>query len=106
MKVEDVQDEVAMDLLLGSFGRGEAEVLILAREKRADTILIDERKARKAARRAGFTVIGILGILLMAKKKGLVPSVKPLIEELCNQGFRLSERVIAKVLKETGELNV
>ena len=49
--------------------------------------------------------MGILGILLLAKKKGLVSSVKPFIEELCDQGFRLSERVIARVLKEAGEID-
>ena len=41
LKVENVKDEVAVELLLGSFGRGEAEVLTLAREKRADIVLID-----------------------------------------------------------------
>jgi predicted nucleic acid-binding protein len=95
---------VAVDLILGFFGRGEAEVLVLAREKGADIVLIDERKARKAARRAGFRVAGILGILLIAKKKGLVPFIKPLVEELGSQGFRLGMRVIAEVLKEAGEL--
>ena len=106
LKVENVKDEVAVELLLGSFGRGEAEVLTLAREKRADIVLIDEKKARKAARRAGFTVVGILGVLIMAKEKNLIQSVKPFIEELCKQGFRLSKRVIENVLREIGEINI
>jgi len=69
-------------------------------------VLIDEKKARKAARRAGFTVMGILGVLIMAKGENLIQSVKPFIEELCKQGFRLSTRVIENVLRETSELNI
>jgi len=71
LKVEKIQDEVAMDLLLGSFGRGEAEVLILASEKRADTILIDERKARKVARRAGFLLWGFWVFYCWLRRKDL-----------------------------------
>ena len=99
-----MQDKVAVELLLSSFGKGEAEVLTLAKEKHADILLVDEIKARKAARRAGFSVVGVLGVLIMAKKKNVIQSVKPLIENLCNQGFRLSPRVIEKTLQETGEI--
>ncbi len=37
--------------------------------------------------------MGILGILVISKDKGFIPSVKPFIEELNSQGFRLSEKV-------------
>lgn len=104
LKIENVQDKVAVELLLASFGKGEAEVLALAKEKQADIVLVDERKARKAVRRAGFSVIGVLGVLIIAKKKNLIRSVKPLIEDLCRQGFRLSRKVIERTLMEAGEL--
>ena len=84
-------------------GRGEAEVLTLSKEKNADIILIDEKKARKVARRAGFKVVGVLGLLLVAKNRALIPTVKPFIDELCRQGFRLSEKVKERALKEAGE---
>lgn len=101
--VKEVKDEVAVELLLSSFGRGEAEVLTLAREVGADVVLVDEKKARKSARRAGFEVLGVLGMLITAKKRGLIPYVRPFIEKLCESGFRLSEGVIERTLREAGE---
>jgi len=86
--VKNVEDRVSTDFLMPSFGKGEAEVLALAKEKKADLILLDEKRARKTARRAGFKVMGILGILVISKDKGFIPSVKPFIEELNSQGFR------------------
>lgn len=52
IKVEKVQDRTVVQMLLANLGEGEAEVLILAKEKRADVVLIDEKKARKMARKA------------------------------------------------------
>ena len=101
--VKNVEDRVSTDFLMPSFGKGEAEVLVLAKEKKADLILLDEKRARKTARRAGFKVMGILGILVISKDKGFIPSVKPFIEELNSQGFRLSEKVIERTLKEARE---
>ena len=101
--VKDVEDRVSIDFLMSSFGKGEAEVLTLAKEKKADLILLDEKRARKTARRAGFKVMGILGILVISKNKGFISSVKPFIEELNKQGFRLSEKVIKRTLKEARE---
>lgn len=101
--IKDVEDRVSRDFLMSSFGKGEAEVLTLAKENNADLILLDEKKARKTARRAGFKVMGILGILVMSKNNGFIPSVKPFIEELNRQRFRLSEKVIKKTLKEARE---
>ena len=84
-------------------GRGEAEVLTLSKEKKAQLILIDEKKARKAARRAGFEIIGVLGVLLAAKNSAMIFAVRPSIEELTKQGFRLSKKVTQRALKEAGE---
>lgn len=103
LKVENVTDSKVVELLLGHLGRGEAEVLTLSKEKKADLILIDEKKARKAARRAGFAVVGVLGLLLAAKNMALIPAVRPFVEELTKQGFRLSKRVTEEALKEAGE---
>lgn len=103
LKVEKINDNKVLGFFLGYLGRGEAEVLILSKEKKAELILIDEKKARKAARRAGFTVIGVLGLLLEAKNRGLIRAVKPFIEELNKQGFRLSKKVTERALKEAME---
>ena len=56
------------------------------------------------ARRAGFKVMGILGLLLVSKRNGFISNIKAFIDELNKQGFRLSNRVIKEILKEAGEL--
>ena len=103
IKVEKVEDDRATRLLLGSLGEGEAEVLTLAKEKNADLILIDEKKARKIARGAGFKMMGILGLMIVAKGEGIIENIKPLLEKLNEEGFRLSGEVIRKVLEEAEE---
>ncbi len=75
-------------LVLGtSLGAGEGEALSLAVEIRAGHVLVDERAARRTAEALGLTVIGTLGVLLAAKRKSLVPEVRPLLDELLRQGF-------------------
>ena len=54
-------------------------------------------------RRAGFEVVGVLGLLLVAKNMKLIPAIKPFIDELNKQGFRLSEKVKKRAIKEAGE---
>ena len=73
--------------------RGEAEVIILAEELKANTVIMDDRLGRKIAHLRGFHVIGTLRSLVLTKDKGLIPGVKPLIEKLREVGFWISEDV-------------
>ena len=84
-------------------GDGEAEVLALANEHKADLVLIDEKRARQMTQDIGLPVKGTVGILLEAKKKGLVDLVKPLLTSLKNNGMHLDDSLIAYVLDEAGE---
>lgn len=98
-----VEDRTQVNLLMASLDEGEAEVLALSKELRADLILLDEEKARKSAVIAGFEVMGLLGVLVIAKNLGLIEIISPLIEEPKNKSFRISDRVIAEALLKTGE---
>jgi len=83
---------------------GEAAALVLALEKSADFVLMDEAAGRKAAGQLGLTVIGVLGILLQAKRRTIIPTIRPLILRLQSElGFRLSPQVVAQVPKSAGE---
>jgi hypothetical protein len=97
------KDEKEVALLLGSLDRGEAEVLVLSKELNADLVLLDEEKARKVVVIAGFEVIGLMGILLTAKRCGFLKAIKPLIEELKKKKFRVAEDIIAEILKSAEE---
>ena len=53
IETESIKDKTEVSLLMGSLEKGEAEVLALAKELKADLILLDEEKARKSAVIAG-----------------------------------------------------
>jgi hypothetical protein len=61
---------------------GEAEAIVLAIERRADILLVDERRARKTATAAGLAVTGLIGVVARAKRDGLIDLAKPVLDEL------------------------
>jgi len=77
---------------------GESEALALYFEKNADFLLIDEKKGRRVAVYNKINVVGTLGILLLAKQKGLIKAVKPLLKQLQQSYIRISEELYLKAL--------
>jgi predicted nucleic acid-binding protein len=102
--VHTAQDTTAVKNLSNQLDPGESEAIVLAQELRADFLLIDERKGRKVANTLGFKTVGVLGILLEAKKQKLVFEVAPLLDEIQNvAGFYLGESLRREVLLLAGE---
>ena len=90
--------------LVGEVDRGEAEAIALAVELKADLVLMDERRGRAVAARFGLRVVGVLGLLIEAKRKGLLDKVEPLLSDLLHKaGFRLGPELYRRVLEEAGE---
>jgi uncharacterized protein len=82
----------------------EAEAIELALELHADRLLMDERKGRKLAVQEGISVIGLLGVVLLAKRKGLIPSARTLLQRLDQEaGMYLSAEIRDTALKSVGE---
>jgi len=98
IEVVAVQDRLAVEVLLDELDLGEAETIVLARELRADWVLMDEKKGRRKLEQLGMSKIGTLGILLKAKRLGYVEKVAPEIERLRRVGFSISQSVIDAVL--------
>ena len=64
---------------------------------------MDERKGRKYAASVGLEVIGSIGILLQAKRAGLLTEVKPCIDAMISRGIHLSDSLTAWALRKAGE---
>jgi predicted nucleic acid-binding protein len=82
---------------------GEAEVLALAEERAARLVIIDELKGRRYAQRLEMPLTDTLGLLLLAKERGLVANLAPLLVELQEAGLYLSAALIDRALRLAGE---
>lgn len=103
IRMEAVVDRTKVNYLLTQLDIGEAEAIVLAQEQQADWVLVDETKARAIAQRLGMRLIGTVGLLLLAKQQGKITGVRPLLDALRSQQFRLSQTVYDLVLKQAQE---
>lgn len=67
------------------------------------TIILDDNKARKVATKLGLKITGTIGVIVKAKIKGIIPSIKPLLNKIKQTNFRLSEGIEQQALKQAGE---
>jgi uncharacterized protein len=82
----------------------EAGAIALMLAKRGDVLLIDERRGRRVAQREGVPVIGLIGVLAEAKRRGMLDSLRDTLESLQHvTGFRISNELKVRVLAEAGE---
>jgi len=84
---------------------GEASAILLAEQLRARFLLIDERRGRQIARARGISVVGVAGVLLVAKRSGLLESVGMALAELSRHRYRLSDALVHEVRRLAGELD-
>jgi predicted nucleic acid-binding protein len=86
-----VADTSLVTLLRHDLGHGEAEAIVLAREAGADFVLMDERLGRSAARSLGLKVVGLVGVLIEARERGLITDAHELMDQLHQRaGFWIS----------------
>jgi predicted nucleic acid-binding protein len=81
-----------------ALGRGEVEAICLAAEIGADEVLLDERRARRAARQRGLTVTGTLGVLEAAAKRHLI-DLRSVVQKLVRTNFRIEPELVEQALK-------
>jgi predicted nucleic acid-binding protein len=86
-----VRDLGLVSLLRHDLGAGEAEAIVLARETSADFLLMDERLGRSAAQRLGLKAVGLVGVLVEARERGLLLDPENLVDQLhLEAGFWIS----------------
>lgn len=87
------------------FDLGDTHTLALALQINADEVLINERRGRQVAQGLGLSVIGIFGIVIVAKQRALIPSVRRVMDALVElAGFRISHQLYQKILKFVDEI--
>ena len=78
--------------------------IILNMETNADLLAINDLKARGVASAMGVKIIGTLGILRLAKDRGMLKQIKPLLDELRKVGAYISNVLYNRMLKDVGEI--
>ena len=91
-------------LLLAELDLGEASVIQAAREQGLKAVLMDERRARRIASTIyGLTVKGTCAVLVEAKRRQLIPQVRPALESMIAGGYFIGPRLGAECLRRAGE---
>jgi predicted nucleic acid-binding protein len=89
--------------LATDLGPGESEVLALGVEMPGSLVVLDDGLARRYAHALGLRLTGTLGVLLRAKRGGLLPEIAPILRQLDSLRFRLDPDTCRAVLKLAGE---
>lgn len=99
--VEQIKDHGEKKMYKAKLHDG--EVMILAQERNADLVILDDNAAKKTAKYLGLTVTGTLGVLVKAKRQGIIEEVRSLLSEMRQNGFYVSKTVESMVLEQAGE---
>lgn len=104
VEIVSVKDKYRQQLLEMQIDKGESSAIALALETPDSTVILDDYKARKIAKQLGIIYTGTIGVIIKAKLKEIIPSIKPLLEKIKQTYFRLSSEIELLALKEAKEL--
>lgn len=94
---------VPNSLLEWGLGPGETAVLALAQERAGCTAILDDAAARACAKAFNVPILGTLGVVLRAKRRGLVPQAAVVLKAIRAAGLHLDDRTIRMALGHIGE---
>lgn len=105
LHVSDLTPEakITAEKLTEKLDKGEAEAIALFQSIGADLLLLDDLKGRKEAITRKLSVTGTVGVLVAAKRKGLIAELGPILDILKKQRYYLSDDLFAKALMLAGE---
>lgn len=104
IKVFTISDKEFVEKAYGILHRGELEVVVGALENDVKVVIIDERAARSFAQTLKLKPLGLIGVLRLAKQKGFIESLKPYLDALVENKYRISKKIYIKVLQDEQEL--
>ena len=95
--------EIKLAELPIDLGRGEREAIALAIDLAADLVILDDQQGRLVSREKGLSVTGTIGVLIEAKERGFIPSLRPEMDRLIEAGMWINEVFYHRILKEYSE---
>ena len=90
VEIIPVSDKTKQELLEIQVDKGEASAIALALESENPFLIIDDYKARKLAQKLKLNHTGTIGVIIAAKQKGIINSIKPILEKIKETNFRIS----------------
>ena len=105
LHIQNIHNILAKSLYKTQLHDGEVEVMILAKELCADTVVIDDLNARKHAQYLKFHVTGTLGVLIKCKQIGYIEALRPLLYKLREHHIFISDHLVTKCLQLVDELS-
>ncbi len=103
IRLYDVIDELFVAKMTGKLHQGEVETIVGGRELNTDFVLIDEKAARVQAINYFLVPIGTLGILKIAKQRRMIKEIKPYLDKLVVEKYRISKNIYRIFLESVGE---
>lgn len=82
MEIKQPSDKNYVSIIEATVDKGEASAIALAIEMDECLLIIDDLKGRKFANKIGLTIIGTIGVIVDAKLRGVIPSVKPILDRI------------------------
>ena len=84
-------------------GAGESQVISLCHRVESIRAVLDDGEARRCAATLAIPMIGTLGVLLQAKKRGFIPEARPVAESLLRNGLYFDRALLEQALAACGE---
>ncbi len=103
VEIKVVKDKNFQSALFLQVDAGEASAIALAAENQPALLIIDDLKGRKLAQKLNLNITGTLGLILTAKKEGILPRVTPIFDKIQATNFRIAPSLLNSILREAGE---
>ena len=103
VEIVPVSDKTKQELLEMQVDKGEASAIALALESENPFLIIDDYKARKLAQNLKLNHTGTIGVIIAAKQKGIINSIKPILEKIKESNFRISTDLELQALIQAKE---
>ena len=103
IRIENAKNLTYQKILTSFVDPGEASAIALALEKKDCLLIIDDNKGRREAKQLGLNFTGTLGVLIAAKNKGHIKSLKNLIDDIKKTDFRISDSLLKDAIRRAKE---